>query len=116
MNHTLHHAHPLDLAPGYHGEHCDFHFRPHTERTGDDFRSWCDLYADIAANGIRNPLVCYGNRVLIGMRRWEIAVLLGLDDVVVCELADDVGQYHLSDVRKLKDWLRSSGIYTEEPA
>jgi hypothetical protein len=113
MKHILTTANVHDLTPGYHGDGIDFDFKPRQERTGADLADWDDLFRSVRTRGLINPLVCYGDHVLIGMRRWECAHALGIKTCRVVKLLEPVRQWRLNDVRRLYDWLRTSGIYRE---
>ncbi len=113
MKHHLYTARTADLVPGFKGETCDFTFRPVEDMNPDQLASYEALREDIIENGIRNPVITYRGHVLIGMRRWMIARELGIDDLESCEIDENMGQWRLHDVRRLKRWLAESGIYED---
>ena len=94
-----------ELSPGFHGEHVDFERNLH-----EDSASYAALAADIAANGIRNPLITHRGHVLIGMRRWEIATRLGIPSVRCLDITEDVSKWGRDDIyvrlQALRDQLR----------
>jgi hypothetical protein len=102
-----------DLEPGYHGDGIDFDFRPRRDRKGADLESWDALFRSVRERGLVNPLIVHGRHVLIGMRRWECAHVLGIKSCAVVNLLEPVRQWRLHDVRRLYAWLRTSGVYQE---
>lgn len=97
------------LRPGYRGATIDFTWKPYAERRGEDRQAFDALRENIREHGIRHPLVTYRGRVLIGMRRWEIARELGVEFVAVVEILDALETWRIDEVRRLREWLRAQG-------
>jgi len=93
------------LRAGYRGVTVDFTFRPYEKREGEDKEAMDGLRADIKTNGIRNPLVTKDGHVLIGMRRWEIARDLGIEEVERLEITEDIDNWMAPDIDRLRAWL-----------
>lgn len=83
---------PQSLKLGAHFAHVDYEWRRYEDRRESHRRDYDRLEADIRKNGITNPLICYGGQVLIGMRRCEIAVKLGIPSVEVWEITEDIAE------------------------
>ena len=86
------------LDGGFHGDHVDFELLPYDQRDHEHQASHDALEADIAANGIRNPLITHRGRVLVGQRRLEIARKLGIDMVKCLEISEEVAHWDREDV------------------
>lgn len=100
-----------ELVPGFQGETCKFEWRPYDQRTPDEQADWRALRDSIQRHGVVNPLIVWDRHVLIGMRRWEIAAQIGISTVPVCEILEYPGQWHISDVRRLRKLLLGSGVW-----
>lgn len=81
---------PKSLTLGAHFKHVDYDWRPYADRSPEARADYDRLLADIRKRGIQNPLIACGGRVLIGMRRCEIAVMLGIKEVPVWEIEEDI--------------------------
>lgn len=97
------------LSPGYKGVTIDFSWLPYDQRDPASKARMDRLRSHIKQHGIRNPLICFEHHVLIGMRRWEIAVELGIEQVSVVRLLEPVDHWRSQQVNQLRDWLRSQG-------
>lgn len=101
-----------DLEPGYRGERLSFSWRPYAERKPDHRADFDRLIVSIYHHGILRPLVTYrdpaappgriADRVLIGMRRWEIGLRLNLGAVECVEILENVRDWHGADLPRLK--------------
>ena len=100
-----------ELLPGFKGPTCEFTWRAYEDRTPEEQADWRALRDSIRERGILNPLIVWGNRVLIGMRRWEIATLEGISTVPVCAIMEYPGTWHISDVRRLRKMLTDQGVW-----
>jgi len=89
------------LALGYRGERVDFCWRPYERRPADHRRDYDRLVASIRAQGIQRPLITFGRHVLIGMRRAEIGLALGLETARCWRILEDVHDWHGSDIARL---------------
>lgn len=105
MRHMRYTAATDALRPGYQGETIDFSYKPYAERGAEQRQAMDALRNDIADHGIRNPLITKSGRVLIGMRRWEIAMEQGIPTVECIELLEDVDRWMAPDVARLKSWI-----------
>lgn len=99
------------LAPGFKGVTCTFEWRPFEKRSAAEQADWLALRDSIRRHGILNPLICWGDRVLIGMRRWEIAMREGIGVVPVAEILEDPSHWRIGDVRRLRDMLQATGVW-----
>lgn len=100
-----------DLTPGFSGVTCHFQWRPFEDRNPAEQADWLALRDSIRTHGILNPLITWGSHVLIGMRRWEIAVLDGIGVVPVAEILEDPAHWRIGDVRRLRDMLHATGVW-----
>lgn len=90
LRHRIQWLDPTTLALGAHYKHVDYCWRPFEERRSDHQEDYVRLEADIRANGIKNPLITHAGHVLIGQRRCEIAVKLGIRLVPCIMILDDI--------------------------
>lgn len=90
--HRLIKCDPATLKFGAHFEHVDYDWRPFEERTPEAQADYQRLFWDVKKRGILNPLIAWRGHVLIGMRRCEIAEMLGIELVPVWEILDDLNE------------------------
>ena len=83
-------ANPETLKLGADFDHVNYCWRPYEERPEDHREDYDRLEVDIAANGIKNPLICFRGQVLIGMRRCEIARKYKIPLVPIWAILDDI--------------------------
>lgn len=83
---------PAEMVLGAHFAHVDYEWRPYDQRKPDHREDYDRLFGDIKKRGIVNPLICAGDCVLIGMRRCEIARILGISEVPVWEITEDISK------------------------
>ena len=89
---------PDGLELGAHFDHVDYYCYPFDEQPADHREDYVRLEADLRQTGMVNPLICKDGRVLIGMRRCEIARKLkaegvnGWDRVAVWEINEDISK------------------------
>jgi hypothetical protein len=73
-----------DLKLGFRGEFVYFRHRKFEDRPTDHQEDYFNLNLSISAVGIKKPLIVFDNHVLIGMRRYEIAMDLNPDCIFDC--------------------------------
>jgi hypothetical protein len=90
------------LKLGFNGNHVDFSWRPYDKRRSDHQENYDRLIVSIFHNGVKMPLITYLGHVLIGMRRYEIAMRLNPDTVFDCvEILEDVNEWDRNDIPRL---------------
>ena len=102
VKHNLKTYDVLDLTQGFEGKRIDFGYRKYSDRKPDDRLKYDDLKIDLLANGMRDPLITYRGRILIGMRRFEIMRDLGQRRFPCVEIEEDVGLWWKDDLPKLE--------------
>jgi len=90
-----------DLILGFHGEHVDFEWRPYDERKREHRADYDRLIVSVFHLGILSPLITYMRHVLIGMRRAEIGMRVGIKEVSCWEIVEDVSQWTRTDIARL---------------
>lgn len=91
-----------DLTPGYHGKTIDFDFRPYEQRSKDHQRRFDGLVVSIFHDGIKHPLITFGDHVLIGQQRHQIGLQLGIEEVEVLEIQEDISEWGAEDIKRLE--------------
>jgi len=90
-----------DLVLGYRGERIEFSWRPYDRRRPDQRADYDRLAASMRRDGIERPLITFGRHVLIGMRRAEIGLALGIEQVRCWRIVEDVHDWHGTDIARL---------------
>lgn len=94
---------PTTLKLGADYDHVNYCWRAFEQRPEDHQADYIRLERDIERNGIKNPLIVHGGCVLIGQRRCEIAVKLGIRSVPIWDILDDIsGDLNADRVETLK--------------
>ena len=91
-----------ELARGYHGKTIDFEWRPYERRDEKGRQRFDRLLDSISRAGIRDPLITFGDHVLIGQQRHEIGVRLGIEEVDVLEITEDISEWGSADIKRLE--------------
>ncbi len=91
-----------DLKPGYHGKTIDFSHRPYEKRDPKGQRRYDQLLESIAVDGIKHPLITFGDHVLMGQQRYEIGLKLGIEEVDVLEITEDISHWGAADIKRLE--------------
>ena len=89
------------LKLGFHGDHVDFDWRPYTKRSEAARADYDKLYDSIFNEGIKRPIITHGLCVLIGMRRVEIGIALGVESVDCLDITEDVSKWTRDDIPRL---------------
>ena len=90
-----------DLTLGYRGEVIEFSWRPYVKRHPEQQADYDRLLASIRVHGIQRPLITFGRSVLIGMRRAEIGLALGIETARCWRITEDVQQWRGRDLTRL---------------
>ena len=98
---------PWDLTLGLQAKHVSFDHRIYAARSEDARRAYDRLLADVEANGLKHPIIIFDGHVLIGMRRLEIARILGFDTIAAYEIAEDVTKWDRYDIQRLEALKRN---------
>lgn len=91
-----------ELERGYHGKTIDFDWRPYEKRSEKDRKDFDRLVVSIERAGIRDPLITFGDHVLIGQRRHEIGERLGIEEVEVLDITEDISTWGSDDIKRLE--------------
>lgn len=102
-----------DLKLGFRGESIHFRHRKFEDRSSEQQEDYLNLNLSISAVGIKKPIIVYDNHVLIGMRRYEIAMDLNPDCVFDCVviLEDVKNEWGRDDIPRLDELKEHIGEY-----
>ena len=99
-----------ELVRGYHGKHIDFEWRPYDKRSEKARDRFDRLLYSISRAGIRDPLITFGDHVLIGQQRHEIGMRLGIEEVDVLEITEEISEWRSEDIKRL-EFLREEVMW-----
>ena len=90
------------LTLGYEGRNISFSWRPYEKRTPAARADYDRLYKSIVSDGLQQPIITYGDCVLIGMRRVEIARKLDIRLLHAADVTEDVYEWWQYDIERLE--------------
>lgn len=90
-----------DLIPGFVGKGFVFDIPAYSELTGKTRAAYDRLRVDLQRHGLKSPLITFGDRVLVGMRRLEI--LRDSRESFPCiSILEDVAAWTVDDLVRLE--------------
>ena len=81
---------PSQLKLGCKLDYVSYSWRPYDGRLPEHKQDYDRLLSHMQTNGITNPLIVFRDCVVVGMRRCEMAVKLGIDSVRCWEITADI--------------------------
>lgn len=94
------------LVLGLSAPHVRWVWRPYESRSPEHRADYDRLLVSIYHNGIKSPVIVWGQHVLVGQRRVEIARRLGIRRVPVLSIGEDVRLWWRNDITRVDRHLK----------
>lgn len=91
---------------GLKGENVYWAWKPYEDRLPAHQADYDRILVSIYHHGVRQPVICWENHVLIGQSRVEIARRLGIKSVPALQIEEDARLYWKHDIARIDRHLK----------